>query len=109
VTLHGTAIRYEGVALRDVLRAAGVARVDSLRGAALRQVVRLMGADDYTVVIALAELDPSLGALHAVIVDRENGAPLPAATGPFRLIVPRDGRASRAVRQLVRIDVIALP
>ncbi|MBX9927368.1 MAG: molybdopterin-dependent oxidoreductase [Gemmatimonadaceae bacterium] len=109
VTLHGAALRYEGVDLRVLLQAAGLARVDSLRGDGLRRVVVFTGADGYSAVIALADLDASIGARRAVVVDRENGAPLGGALGPLRIIVPDDRRASRSVRNLIRVDVIEVP
>lgn len=104
-TAHGKTARYEGYDLRAVLAAAGLPPVESLRGKALRQVVRAHAADGYEVAFALAELDPSLGNRQAVLVDRQDGAPLPAGDGPWRLVVPADGRPARWIRQ---VDAIAV-
>lgn len=106
---HSDTVAYEGVDIRDVLRAAGLTPVDSLRGRNLRRVVFLVGADNYSAAIAQADIDPSIGARRVIVVDREDGAALPPERGPQRALVVGDHRPSRAVRQLVRIDVIDVP
>lgn len=105
---HTDTVEYEGVDVRDVLRAVGLSPVDSLRGRHLRRVVLLVGADNYSAAIAQAEIDPSIGARTVIVVDREDGAALPPERGPQRALVVGDHRPSRAVRQLVRIEVIDL-
>lgn len=106
---HGHAFAFEGADLRAVLRAAGVTPVDSLRGPQLRRVVVFAGADGYRAVIAMSDLDPSIGGRRAVLVDREDGAALPAARGPRRIIVEGDARPSRWVQQVTRLEVVDLP
>ncbi len=105
-TAHGKRFTYEGADLRDVLRAGGVTPVDSLRGPQLRRVILFVGADGYGAVIALSDLDGSIGGRRVVLVDREDGAPVTAARGPRRVIVEGDGRPSRWVQQLVRIELV---
>ena len=61
--------------------------------------------DGYRVVFALSELDPTLGNRQVLLVDRENGQPLPAGTGPWRLVVPSDPRPARWVREVNAIAV----
>lgn len=104
-TFHDAPVLYEGHDLRDVLRLAGVS-ADSLRGPALRRVVILVGADGYAASISLSDLDPNIGARQAVLVDREDNAPLPADRGPLRIIVVGDKRPTRWVRQVVRIEIV---
>jgi Oxidoreductase molybdopterin binding domain len=103
--VHGHAWTWEGVELRAALRLAGIA-TDSLRGPALARVLVLVGADGYRATLTLADLDPSLGARRAWLVDREDGVPLTPARLPRRVIVEGDQRASRWVTQLVRIEVV---
>jgi hypothetical protein len=64
---HGVATRFEGVDLRALLKLAGAERTDSLRGPALRRVLLLIGADGYAATVAIAALDPSLGARRVSI------------------------------------------
>lgn len=108
-TAHGKTARYEGYDLRAVLAAAGLPPVEGLRGKALRQVVRVHAIDGYEVAFALAELDPGLGDRKVVLADRQDGAPLPDGDGPWRLIVPADGRPARWIRQVEAITVADIP
>ncbi len=105
-TDHGVATRFEGVDLRTVLRLADAGRTDSLRGPALLRVRVLRGADDYAATLALADLDPSLGARQVYLVSRANGQLLPASQGPWLAIVIGDGPAARWVRQLHCIELL---
>jgi hypothetical protein len=105
---HGHTWTWEGIALRAVLRLAGVT-TDSLRGPALGRVLVFVGADGYRATLALADLDPSLGARNVWLVDREDGAALTAARRPRRVIVEGDRRPARWVTQLVRIEVVDVP
>lgn len=103
---HGATKRFEGVAVATLLRAADAGPVDSLRGPALRRALVFVGRDGYTGLIALPELDTGLGGTKVYVVDREDGRPLSGEHGPWRIIVVGDTRASRWVRQVVRIEVV---
>ncbi|MEW9571655.1 molybdopterin-dependent oxidoreductase [Rhodanobacter sp. Si-c] len=103
-TAHGKTARYGGYDLRQVLEAAGV-RASALRGRAMTTIVTVSAPDGYHAVFALAELDPTLGNRQVLLADRENGQPLPPATGPWRLVVPADQRPARWVRQVNAIAV----
>ena len=102
---HGNSFAFEGSELRAVLRLAGVTPVDSLHGAQLRRVVLFVGADGYSALIALSDLDASIGGRRVILVDREDGKPLPEKLGPRRIIIEGDRRPSRWVRQVVRVEV----
>jgi DMSO/TMAO reductase YedYZ molybdopterin-dependent catalytic subunit len=107
LVFHGNApMVYEGVSLSAVLRAAGV-RSDSLRGAALATRLVIEAADGYRIVLALSDLDPSLGGRRVLLANRVDGKSLPADEAPWRLVVVGDPRPSRSARQVVRIRVIS--
>ncbi len=109
MTFHGQdAMWFRGVALGSVLRDAGV-RTDSLRGPALATRVVIEASDGYRVVIALADLDPSIGARHVILADQADGTALPPDEGPWRLIVAGDQRPSRSARQVMSIRVLTEP
>ena len=97
-------VTYEGIPLAAVLKAVGV-RSDSLRGPALATRIVTESSDGYRVVLALAELDPSLGGKRVLLADKVDGKPLPAAEGPWRLIIGGDQRPSRSARQVLRIRI----
>ena len=104
-TAHDKSATYQGYDLIAVLRAAGLAPTESLRGKQLGELVTISAADGYRVVFSLAELDPMLGNRQVLLVDSENGRPLSAADGPWRLVVPADQRPARWIRQISVINV----
>lgn len=101
-------VRYTGIDLRHVLQAAGVEPPQALHGSALRRVLLVRAADGYAAAFALAELDPTIGGKRAFLVDRAGDAPLAAGAGPWRVVVPAEGRPTRWVRQVTRLGVIEL-
>ena len=104
--LHGKSATYTGTELKAVLAAAKIAPLDSLRGPALALSVVAIAADGYRMTIALSELDATIGNRSVLVVNRQDGEPLPAADGPWRLVIPADVRPARWVRQLVRLEIV---
>jgi Oxidoreductase molybdopterin binding domain len=102
---HGTAARWEGADLQELLAAAGAPLGKALRGPNLTRCVLVSAADGYKVIFALAEFDPEFGNNGALLADRRDGKPLDAKEGPFRLILPREQRAGRWVRQVTTIEL----
>jgi DMSO/TMAO reductase YedYZ molybdopterin-dependent catalytic subunit len=95
---------YEGVALAAVLALAGVP-TESLRGPQASTVVVAEALDGYRAAFALAELDAAFSDRRVLLVDRKNGAPLPAEEGPFRVVMEGERRHSRWIRQVVCLRV----
>jgi hypothetical protein len=62
------------------------------------------GSDGYSVVLSLAEVDPSFRGGQVLVADGSNGQPL-AKSGPFQLIVSEDKRPARWVRNLSSISL----
>jgi hypothetical protein len=109
VSAHHVAGRYGGVLLGELLSLVHAPRGDSLRGKGLAIYVLVQGADGYRVVFALADFDPGFADRIALVADRKDGAPLPAAEGPYHLIVPGEKRPARWVRQVTRIELRRAP
>jgi len=80
---------YEGVLIEDLLRKAGVPQGEALRGPAMATYVLVEAADNYRVVFALEEFNSSFMDSEIIVADTLDGAPLPAALGPFRLVAPQ--------------------
>jgi hypothetical protein len=97
---------YSGVLVRDLLTRAGVPGGEQLRGHALRLAVVARATDHYDVVFALAEFEPAFSSRPILLVDRQDGLPLPGALGPLRLVIPGDLRPARWERMIVALDVI---
>jgi hypothetical protein len=101
----GTLATYEGVTLATVLQEAGVALGKELRGQRLANYLLVEAADGYRVAFSLAEIDPDMSEGVVLLADTRDGKPLDAKEGPYRLVVPRDKRYSRWVRQVIRLSV----
>lgn len=99
---------YAGVPLPALLQLIGV-RTDSLRGRTLALRVVIEAADGYRVVLALSDLDPTLGGRRVFLADRLDGQPLPPKEAPFRLLIAGDQRPSRWDRQIIALRVRAEP
>ncbi|WP_109124980.1 molybdopterin-dependent oxidoreductase [Dyella sp. C11] len=97
--------QWKGVKLEDVLAKAGVSLDKPLRGRQLASFVRVTASDQYQVVFALSDLDPTLGHTQVLLVDQRDGKPLDK-DGPFRLLVPGDKRPARWVRNVTSIEVV---
>ena len=105
---RGLRTTFDGVAVRDVLKAAGVA-VSGLKGKALAQVVIATGRDGYQVAFAIAEIDSDFTDRIILVADKRDGKPLLPDTGPWQIIVPDEKRPARWVRQFVKLEVRQLP
>ncbi|MEZ4413699.1 MAG: hypothetical protein R2910_11995 [Gemmatimonadales bacterium] len=99
---------YSGVPLPALLQLVGV-RSDSLRSRALTLRIVIEASDGYRVVLALSDLDPTLGGRRVLLADQVDGQPLPAKEAPYRLLIAGDQRPSRWMRQVVAISVRAEP
>lgn len=104
----GTKVSYEGVQLREVLKAASVPMGKELRGKALASYVVAKAHDGYQVVFSIGELGSDFGNASVLIADKRDGKPLFAYQGPLRLVCPNDKAGARSVRMLETIEVVHL-
>ena len=101
----GHPVAYDGVAIAEILKRAGVPLGQRLRGPQMKLFVIVDAADGYGVVFAIPELDPDFTDRVVVIADRRDGHPIAPPEGPFRLVVPREKRHARWVREVTTLDV----
>jgi len=99
---------YSGVPVRDLLAKAGVEFGEKLRGKGLRLAVLARCRDHYDVVYALAEFDDAFSSRVILLVDRQDGQPLPDALGPLRVVVPGDRRSARWARMVTSLEVVSV-
>ena len=97
---------YEGVLVEDLLKKAGVPQGEPLRGQAMATYVLVEAADDYRVVFALEEFNSSFQDSEIIAADTMDGAPIPAARLPFRLVAPHEKRPARWVEIVKSITVV---
>ena len=102
----GRTVVYEGAPVGEVLKRAGASLGTQLRGDAVASYVIATATDGYRAVYSLAELDPEFTHNDVIVADTVDGKPLFAYQGPFRLVAPKDARAARSVRMLIRLDVV---
>jgi hypothetical protein len=96
---------YSGVRLSDLLAKIGAPLGDDLRGRSLADYLVATGSDGYTVLLSLAEIDPSFHPGEVIVADTMDGKPLDAHSGPLKLVVTEDKRPARSVRNLVSIEL----
>ena len=101
---HGVQHRYTGPLLLDVARAGGFSTT-AIRGRELARPVSVAGSDGYTVTFGLGELDPETDPDLVILAIDEDGQPIGAERGPLRLVVSRDARPARSVRNAVRLTI----
>src|SRR6202049_3840552 len=77
---------YEGVLVEDLLQKAGVPQGEQLRGPAMATYVLVEAADNYRVLFSLAEFNSGFQDSEIILADTMDGAPIPGALGPFRLV-----------------------
>lgn len=109
VTDHGKARHFSGVSAAVLLGKAGAPSGEALRGKALTTMVMASGSDGYRVAFSLAELDPGMRTAKVIVADQEDGKPLAARDGPYKLIVEGDLRPARSVRGLVGLELKRVP
>jgi hypothetical protein len=102
LTEHGPEqATYTGALLWSVLKHQHLLGGD--RRARMRGTIWVTGRDGYTVVLALAEINPDFEGKQVLLAYRRDGKPM--AGNALRLVVPGDRRGGRSVRDVVRIEL----
>jgi hypothetical protein len=96
---------YSGVAVADVLTKVGVPRGEEVKGKLFMTAVIAEGTDHYSVLYALAEVDPSIHTGDVIVADSVDGQKL-GKEGAFKMVSTEERRPARWVRNLTAISVI---
>lgn len=102
---QGVMHSFSGVPLSGIFSRAGVTTGRQLRGENLAKYLLVKCADGYQVVFSLAELDSSFTDRVVILADQEEGKPLPAGIGPYRLIVPGEKKPARNCFQVTELAI----
>ncbi|HZE86357.1 MAG TPA: molybdopterin-binding protein [Puia sp.] len=86
---------FSGFVVADILQQAGATMGVQLRGKNMNKYLLVRSKDGYRAVFSLAELDSSFSDRTILLADREDGHPLAADKGPFRIIVPGEKKHAR--------------
>jgi hypothetical protein len=95
---------YAGVPLATLLAKVNAPLGKELHGEAMTSYVVATGSDGYSVVLSLAEVDPSFHEGQVIVADTRDGQPL-GKSGPLQLIVSDDKRPARWVHNLETITL----
>lgn len=98
---------YSGVLLATLLALVNAPIGKDLPKDALTSYLVASGSDGYSVVLSLAEVDPSFHVGQVLVADARDGHPL-AKSGPYQLIVSEDKRPARWVHNLNFIELQGL-
>ena len=93
---------YSGVPLAALLAKMNAPLGKEFHGEAMTSYAIATGSDGYSVVLSLAEVDPSFHEGQVIVADTRDGQPL-GKSGPFQLIVSDDKRPARWVHNLETI------
>ena len=96
---------YSGVPLSDLLIKIGIPQGENVKGKLFMTAVIAEGMDKYSVLYALAEVDPSIHTGEVIVADSVDGQKL-GKDGAFKLVSTEERRPARWVRNLAEISVI---
>ena len=99
---------YSGVLLATLLAEVNAPLGKDFHEEALTSYLIATGSDGYSVLLSLAEVDPSFHGGQVLVADTRDGQPL-AKNGPFQLIVSDDTRPARWVHNLDSITLTLQP
>jgi hypothetical protein len=97
--------KYSGVVLAALLAKVSVPQDENVRGKLFMTAVVAKGTDNYSVIYALAEVDPSSHTGDVIVADSMDGQTL-GKDGAFKLVSTEERRPARWVRNLAEISVI---
>ena len=97
--------KYSGVPLTELLAKVGVPLGERVQGKAFLTGIIAEGTDHYSVLFALAEVDPSIHTGDVIVADSVDDHKL-GKDGAFKLVSTEEKRPARWVRNLASITVI---
>ena len=99
--------KYSGVLVSDLLGKVGVPSGESVRGKLFLTGIIAEGTDNYGVLYALAEVDPSIHEGNVIVADSVDDHKL-EKDGAFKIVSTEEKRPARWVRNLTSITVISV-
>ncbi len=99
---------FSGPLLSDFLSNAGVILGEPAKKQTVSSYIIIRARDNYKCVFALAELDPLFSSSSIIIAGKMDGKPLSENNGPYQIIVPKDKKHGRWVRQVKSIELHVL-
>jgi hypothetical protein len=101
-----TRIVFRGPTLRSLMAAAGAPAGHELRGPNMLLAVLAEASDGYKAAYMLAELDEQFGARVGILAVTQDGKPIPAAEGPYRVVMAGEAHRARWIRQVIKLRLL---
>ena len=95
---------YSGVMVSTLLALVDAPIGTKFHEEEMADYLRASGSQGHSVVLSVAEVDPSLHRGYVMVADARNGHPL-GKSGPYQLIVSEDRQPTRWVRNLFSISL----
>jgi hypothetical protein len=102
---YGDKGTYTGAVIGDFLAEVGAPSDVRLHRTPVNQIVIVTGQDGFTTVLSLAETEKSFRTEPVIVADQENGKPLDARQGPYRLIIGGELKPARSVYNVIEIEL----
>lgn len=102
----GVEAEFEGVPLHKILEKAGVPLGAKLRGPAVSLYLLVTASDGYTAVYSLPEVDPLFTDDPIILADKKDGKAMDEHHGPLRMVLPKEKKHARWVRQVIRLEIL---
>ena len=102
---YGDKATFSGAVIGDLLAEVGAPSDLRLHGPPVNQIVIVTGQDGFTTVLSLAETEKSFRTEPIILADQENGKPLDAKQGPYRLVIGGELKPARSVYAVIEIEL----
>jgi hypothetical protein len=102
---YGDKATFTGAVIGDLLAEVGAPSDVRLHGPPVNQIVIVTGQDGFTTVLSLAETEKSFKTEPIILADQENGKPLDAKQGPYRLVIGGELKPARSVYAVIEIEL----
>jgi hypothetical protein len=102
---YGDKATFTGAMIGDLLAEVGAPSDLRLHGPPVNQIVVVTGQDGFTTVLSLAETEKSFRSEPIILADQENGKPLDAKQGPYRLVIGGELKPARSVYAVIEIEL----
>ena len=102
---YGDKATFTGAVIGDLLAEVGAPSDVRLHGPPVNQIVIVTGQDGFTTVLSLAETEKSFRTDPIILADQENGKPLDAKQGPYRLVIGGELKPARSVYAVTEIEL----
>ena len=97
---------FRGPTLRSLVTLVGAPTGHEFRGPNMLIAIVAEATDGYRSAYMLAEVDEGFGNKDALLALTQDGNPLPAKDGPYRMVMPGEKHRARWIRNVARLRLV---